>query len=452
MKKYLDYVQFVLAAVLCLSQVSCDGYLDVKSNFGQETPNTIESLRKLLDSSNEMNLNLPSYGEVSADDYFLQQATYDGLSAEAKRMYHWDNMVYYYNNDWAKGYIPVYQANLVLDLLGKVGGSAQEKELLRGRALFYRAFQFLALVGIYGKSYDPATASADLGIALRLTPDQTERSVRASVHDTYTRIVGDLREATGLLPSVADHPMRPSAAAAEALLARAYLSIGLYDSAYVFADRCLSRKNDLLDFNDPADVNLTAAFPFKQFNAETIFYAQLTSSQPNVHPSYALIDTLVYASYRDGDLRKQAYFKAKGKYVNFKGTYSASNNLFGGIAVDEVYLIRAEAGVRIGNIKGGLADINSLLKSRWQKDLYVPIASDSQLEVLTMVLEERRKELIMRGLRWMDIKRLNRELANITIERSINGQRYLLEPADKRYALPLPSDILQASGMQQNEY
>lgn len=56
----------------------------------------------------------------------------------------------------------------------------------------------------------------------------------------------------------------------------------------------------------------------------------------------------------------------------------------------------------------------------------------------------------MRGLRWMDLKRLNKDSANIILTRQVNGQTYTLQPNDLRYALPLPEDIIQITGMQQN--
>jgi starch-binding outer membrane protein, SusD/RagB family len=63
---------------------------------------------------------------------------------------------------------------------------------------------------------------------------------------------------------------------------------------------------------------------------------------------------------------------------------------------------------------------------------------------------ERRKELTMRGLRWIDIKRLNKEGAGIVLKRLIGDKTYTLQPNDPRYALPLPADIILNTGMQQN--
>ena len=70
---------------------------------------------------------------------------------------------------------------------------------------------------------------------------------------------------------------------------------------------------------------------------------------------------------------------------------------------------------------------------------------------LQVVLDERRKELVMRGLRWMDLKRLNAQGANIVVSRGFNGQTVSLLPNDPRYALPIPEDIIQLSGIPQNE-
>lgn len=56
----------------------------------------------------------------------------------------------------------------------------------------------------------------------------------------------------------------------------------------------------------------------------------------------------------------------------------------------------------------------------------------------------------MRGLRWMDIKRLNKEDYKINLTRNVLGQAYILTPNDPRYALPIPEDIILSSGMPQN--
>lgn len=81
---------------------------------------------------------------------------------------------------------------------------------------------------------------------------------------------------------------------------------------------------------------------------------------------------------------------------------------------------------------------------------FIPFSANSRKEAIELILNERRKELIFRNLRWMDLKRLNKEGANITVTRILDNVKHTLIPNDNRYALPLPPDVINLSGMQQN--
>src|SRR6185312_8637460 len=117
-------------------------------------------------------------------------------------------------------------------------------------ALFFRAYYFGQLAWVYAKAYDKSTAGKDLGIALRLTSDFNVTSTRATVEETYQKIVADAQESVMYLPELPEHPYRPSKAAAYGLLARTYLSMRQYDSAFRYADLCLGLQNSLLNYND----------------------------------------------------------------------------------------------------------------------------------------------------------------------------------------------------------
>ncbi|HSU50550.1 MAG TPA: RagB/SusD family nutrient uptake outer membrane protein, partial [Segetibacter sp.] len=123
----------------------------------------------------------------------------------------------------------------------------------------------------------------------------------------------------------------------------------------------------------------------------------------------------------------------------------------GGIATDEVYLTRAECNARAGNITAAMSDLNSLMSKRWKAGAFVPFAATNTSDALTLILQERRKETLFRGLRWLDLRRLNSEGANITLTRNLNGQLYTLAPNDPKYVLPIPPDVVSLSGMAQNE-
>ncbi|MEN5435281.1 RagB/SusD family nutrient uptake outer membrane protein [Sphingobacterium faecium] len=446
----------LLGMLLIIS--ACGQYLDIQSNDGLIVPRDLVSLQKLLDNSSKMNLGIGSYGEISADDYFIQQTTYDNLNEEDKRNYTWENDLDEYDNDWARGYAPVYISNLVLDQLKDIAPTSEEigsRDQVLGSALFYRANQYLSLLWTYAKAYNPATASTDLGIVLRQSSDFNEKSTRSSIKVCYDQVIQDLKVAMELLPDHATHVMRPSKAAAYGVLARTYLSIGRYDSAYYFADKVLGINDELLDFNNPAEVKLNTNYPFARFHKETISYFQLTINSPLNNYANIQADTMLYGMYEANDLRKQAYFSVNlTPYVTVKGNYSGQPPfgfpLFGGLATDEFYLVRAECLARTGKLLEAQADLNKLLTNRYMTGTFQPYSLANQKAVIQLILQERRKELFLRGLRWSDIKRLNLEGANISIKRKIDGKEYVLKPNANRFALPLPIDIIRETGMPQN--
>lgn len=398
-----------------------------------------------------MNMNVPVFGDIHSDDYFFTEKEFNAVDDQSRGFYTWTGFPYNYPDDWALMYVPVYQVNVVLDALPKVEGIKSEKDRIKGAALFYRAYQYLQGMWIYAKPWDAKTSDTDLGIVLRQTSDQSVPSKRSTVSACYRQIIGDLITASGLLPELAESPMRPSKIACYGALSRTYLSVAKYDSAFYYADKVLKVKIDLIDYNDFSSRDLLKPYPISRLNNETIFYAQLTTSYPNLHPSYGLVDSALYASYADNDIRKALFFRARNGFHSFKGNYTSAFNLFGGMAIDELLLIRAETNIRLGRVENGLDDLNALLVKRIKKDEFIPYKGLNKEDVLLLIKRERRKELLMRGLRWMDIKRYNKyDGDNIKLMRYINGTKYELEPNSNRYALPLPTDIILLTGMEQN--
>jgi starch-binding outer membrane protein, SusD/RagB family len=241
--------------------------------------------------------------------------------------------------------------------------------------------------------------------------------------------------------------LRPSRSSAYALLARTYLSMRRYDSCLKYADLALQIKSTLVDFNT---LSVSASYPFRRYSPEDMF--DDVTVQSNYYASskyYGRIDSTLYNSYEDNDLRKVIYFKTEADGYSFKGSYARSIP-FIGIATDEVYLMRAECYARLGNTDAALNDLNTLLVTRWAAGTFVPFTASSAPDALAIILQERRKELLFRSLRWMDIKRLNKDGAGIILTRVISGTTYTLPPNDNRYALALPADIIRLTGMPQN--
>ena len=450
--KHIHYsvIGFFMVALFLFS---CKKFLDEKSNKSLVVIKTVDDLQSLLDDDRTMNSQTPGFGQTSDDDYFVTLESYNSAGDFDQRAYTWRLEKYRYPNDWSSSYNAIYNANYCLEQIEKIGETQQNETKwnnVRGSALFYRGFYFLNLLWEYSKAFDQSTSQKDLGIVLRLGSNFNVPSNRASVKTSYEQVIKDLKESLIYLPDFPQHVMRPSKAASYAALARAYLSMSIYDSASKFADLSLSIKGDLLDYNS-AGVNVSSNVPFKRYNIETIFYATQSGNYTTKYSFYALADSLLYAAYNTNDLRKKTYFFSNSGGYSFKGSYASDMYLFfSGIATDEMFLTRAECNARMGRLSDALEDLNLLLSKRYATGTFLPYSTTDQTEVINLILKERRKELTMRGLRWIDIKRLNKQGANIILKRIVGSEIYTLAPNDNKFALPLPQDIIETTGVQQN--
>jgi hypothetical protein len=456
----------VIIILLLCTATSCKKFLDKKSDQKLALPNTLGDLQALLDHYTVVSFSDPSAGEISADDIFVFSADAGSppLSQDDARKYIWEKDYLFTSsvNDWGRSYQRVYIANTVLENIENIertAANAEEWDNIRGQALFLRGKNFLNLVLLFANAYDSTTSANDAGIPLRLNTNFDEVSVRASVQQTYDQLISDLNESIRLLKITPVHVMRSSRPAAYALLARAYLSMRKYNLAGLYADSCLQRKNTLLNYND-GNINTNTNQPafgsslLGYNNPEIIHEARTNTSA--ILSSYSKVDSTLYPQYAAADKRKTVFFRnitsGNRTYQIFRGSYEGTNDLCSAITTSEVYLMRAECYARAGNVTAAMNDLNRLMRARWTSNVtYTDTVAANADAALTKILVERRKELVLRaGLRWMDLKRLNKEGRNITIRRFVNNQLFELKPNELRYALPIPEDVIVMSGMTQN--
>lgn len=446
----MKYSKLFIALIVLLFSIlntSCKKFLDKKYSNSITSPIELEDLQALLDDGEAMNRRLtPCRGETSSDNYFLPDNILNARNQLEQNAYLWVKEPYSFPNDWSQSYTPVYIANYCVEALENIERSGNNSSMwdnIKGSALFYRAYNFLNLLWNHAKAYDPLTSKDDLGIVLRLGSDFNENSERASVEYSYKQVIDDAKAAISLLPSKATHVFRPSQCAAYGLLARAFLSMRIYDSAYKYANQALAIDNTLLNYTT---LDVSSSRPFPLLNDEIIFYSDMFLQLSNLSRGY--IDTTLYGYYRAGDLRSSAFFRKSGNYYLPKVTYAIAG-WFTGIATDELVLIKAECAARSGAKDEAMIEMNRLLKSRWDNS-FVPLTVNTKEEAVEIILEERRKELINRGLRWMDIKRINMDNAVINMKRISNGKTYNLPANDNYFALPLPEDVVSLYGVLQN--
>jgi len=457
-KKYFNYIVLCIA-ILSISCKKGDWY-DVKSNKQLSVPSTLKDMQALMDNSGTLNINTPYLKEVASDGHYLEETRASALVGGDRNAYTWtheqrnENIV-----DWVVAnngcYRRVYYANIVLEGLSKIEPNGTEERgewgNVKGQALFHRALAFYDLSQTFAAPYEATNAESKLGIPLRLESDVNIPSKRGTLKQTYDQIIKDLLTALDILPHTPLYKTRPSKTAVLALLSRVYLSMEEYNQAGIYAGLSLDGYSTLMDYRSLNSMSTTN--PISVYNPEMIFYSSMTSASSNSFTNNR-IDPTWYNLYADNDLRKKIFFNRNltTGLITSKGTYCGVgfNLHFTGLATDELYLIRAECYARAGKVAEAMTDLNTLLRTRWS-GAYTDITATSADDALRKVLEERKKELIMRGLRWSDLRRLNRDPRfAVTLTRIVGGKTYVLEPNSYKYTFPIPDDTMEKTNLEQN--
>lgn len=436
-------------------------FLEAKPSTRLVTPKTLEDFRAMLENVDNLNRATPGLLQMASDDYiFISNAFWQGTIFNAERnSYIWATDLYEDQRgikDWSVGFSAIFICNNVLEGLKNIAVNAEnQKEWnnIKGRALFMRAYVLYDLVRSFAPVYDINTSTTALGMPLRLTPGIDEIKPRSTVEQTYNRIFTDLTEATGLLmPEMEiNYKQRPSKVAAMALLSRIYLSMCRYDKAEEYADLTLNLYRTLIDYNT---IDVSEKHPFSMNNAETILNTTVINNYYSIILNLDLNEAItinpeLYDLYEVNDLRKDIYFATNLRtgFLYKKFSYAGPVGVpFTGLATDEIFLIKAECLARKNKVSDALSVLNSLLINRYKTGTFIPINAIDPADALNKVLLERRKELVWRSLRWSDLKRLNKEGANITLKRKINGQDYILPPNDPKYVFPIPKEETERSG------
>lgn len=458
MKKAIQWIM-IASLFSVLSACRKSDFLNVKPATNILKPTTLTDFQNLLDNTTFLN-QTGGLAQLSADEYEVSYANWQTGSATERNAYIWAKDIYGGDAgiaDWNQLYQGIFYANAVLDGLAKSDSAGtSEGQYIKGWALFTRAYAFYDLTRTFCKPYNANTSATDPGIPLRLSSGIDYLKQRATLQQSFDQIFNDLTTAAILLPAArpSANLNRPSKIAVYALLARIYLDMRNYTQAESYADQCLDLYSTLIDYNI---VSTTARTPFSTTNDELIYNTKQVTAYglftPTNSSSLGKIPANIIGLYNPNDLRLSLYFSQSGDstFYRKRGYYGQGNYSFTGLATDEVYLIKAECLARRGQTNAAMDKLNQLLVKRYNNSsAYVPITVNSAPDALDTVLLERRKELMWRGLRWYDLKRLNMEGANLTLTRILNGVTYTLPPNDPRYVLPIPDDEIALSGIQQN--
>jgi len=460
--RHLKILPILLSALFMLAGCKKD-FLDPKPSTTIVAPGPLADLQALLENANVLNSCTPALSLIASDDYiFLDYASWQSASTPTERnSYIWARDIYAGATgipDWNLGYTAIYYCNNVLDMLDKITArdtEIKQYNLIKGWAHFVRAYTYYDLARNFSPAYEPSKATTALGLPIRLKGAIDEVQQRSSLKQTYDQILSDIAVSRNVLGAITSgNSNRPSLAAAFALYSRIYLGMHDYDKAELYADSAIQLRGKLIDYNT---ISPTASSPFDINNEETIYS---TSSVNNyyliafnaIYNTQVTINPELIQLYEPNDLRLTVYFRqnAATKSLYVRRGYFRADLPFSGLATDELYLTKAECLARRNEVASALNWVNQLLIKRFPPSGFKPLIAKDKTEALDKILNERRKELVWRTLRWSDLKRLNAEGANITLTRVLNGEVFTLPANDPRYVFPIPDDEINTSKIQQN--
>lgn len=461
MKKIL----YLLLMVVMPAFYACDNYVDITPT-GQKTVDSAETYYELVAYPNRAYY--PSAFALLSDNVWSKESnifgyesiSWDGINMtfneQANRLTLSDNNLYENCYDY------ILRSNIVISNADASGGPDSVKQLAKAEARIMRAWDHFILVNTFAKAYDPATAATDGGVAIVSAYDLEATPVKATVEQVYQFIIKDIEES---LPYIKENPVtvyHPSKAFAYALAAKVYLFHRDYQKALDAANKSLELKSELIDYialeaaGGPTKVSTYA----KGNNPEVLNYAYQGGYSDNPAYIYGMLSPELVKLFGSDDERLKLFFKTTGNMVyyfdegsgaalwNTSVTYSKFQYMAVGLRTAEVYLMKAEAQARLGDLGGATATLN-LLRAKRVKGSEAVLATGSTVqEVMQNVINERRKELLFGFNRFWDLKRFNTEAAyqkTITrvfplVDTTKEHKTYTLKPDSRLYIIPFPSD------------
>ncbi|MBO9633619.1 MAG: RagB/SusD family nutrient uptake outer membrane protein [Chitinophagaceae bacterium] len=487
---------FIFAASLFLMG-SCNKYLDVKPK-GKLIPGTVTDFDHLLDNSNQMEWNFLDNNRGSLLSYLTDNVEITEGQAKVgfilnshpnlNRYYGYSYRQPYNNPEisdyfWGTGstigiYAQVSYFNNVIEGIKGVGQLTPEDELLAKKAVaqatMARAWCFFNANLVFGPVYKPGTDNSTKTIPYVVNPDiNTALPDLSTSGEVVTRVLQDLYAAVPDLPEISSWPSRANKAAGYAMLAYCHLFTQKFDSVAYYANlawtaNAANPSKVLYDYNQfswatpgnlvssqiltPQDTYLNVV------NSREMLFYRATDNNAGIgsslsYPSAGLISLFDQAN----DLRfKFTYITTAGYKTSLGGGYDdgmrishyrpRKMKLTEGFSWPEVLLMRAEGYARTNRPDLAVADLNTLRQFRYKTGT-PPLTTGTVDEVIKWVLEERRRELPIGGIkRFVDLKRLmldnGKPWAKSQIVHTVGAQNYTGNIDSKDFIVPITNVVL----------
>jgi len=378
-------------------------------------------------------------------------------------------------NFWGAAYAGINRVNVVIAGLDASPISDVLKNQYRGEARFLRALLYHTLVTLYARPYADGNG-AKPGVVIYTnaqTSSGDNKKARSTVAEVYSQILDDLTFAEANLPASYGtqylNVTRAHKNTAIALKTRVYLYMGRYADVITEANKIVPAVAPFMAASgvqhklEPSVANVFGtggqtlenilSFPFTSLdlpgtqNSLNLYYSPGTVACPTCSGGgeYTLnlgaTGIVADANWTAADARRTNFVQAFGGKTYLR-KWNDNTNFVPGIRYAEVMLNLAEALARTNVLDArAIALLNAVRK---RSDPAVTLTPLTQAESISMILRERRIELLGEGFRSRDLLRLM-----MTIP--AKGTVAALAPTDAQYVWPIPlSELVVNTVIEQN--
>lgn len=311
---------------------------------------------------------------------------------------------------WNSSYKTIYLANAAIHgIESSISLNREIADELLGQAYFMRAFMHFYLTDLFGDvPYITTTAYEVNQIVSKNTSEEVLRL-----------ITQDLIRAKELIPEPyqSQERIRPNKSTVKALLSRVYLRTGQWELAQKVSTEIL--ETGLYSIDIPIDEVFLKDSPgtIWQFKPEFSGYNTLEAQTFIIlapRDQFIVLSQTFVDSFEANDLRRTQwidsistvasplYFPCKYKEYSPTPTSLEYSKIF---RIAEIYLNRAEAFLKVGEMERAKDDINAV---RARAGL-AEITTKNISELDGVLLQERKAELFTEfGHRWFDLKRFDK--------------------------------------------
>ncbi len=403
------------------------------------------------------------YNDVRGEDWL--NVTNNNVTAAAVYTFSVGSAETQVEGMWAFGYAAINRINVVLEGINANPTvlSTTQANQFRAEARFCRALSYFYLATLYGRKPYNADAGASPGLPLRLTANTSSQGTalaRSTMAQTFAQILDDLNFAEANLPlsyAAGDsNVIRAHRNTAIALKTRVLLHMGNYAGVITEGNKLVPNAGPFVAPSGVAhrlNTNFVNVFRTPYTALESILsFPMNNNNAPGTQNGLSLyhnaefgLNTGAIGIYSDpnwkaADVRKSLITPAF-RYTKFNDD---NNNWVPILRYAEVMLNLAEALARQGSgvDSRALALLNAV---RQRSDATTTFAPATKTDLINLILNERRIELLGEGFRSLDIMRQN-------IDFPAKGSVASVPASSVQYVWPIPAtELLYNSAMTQNQ-